>query len=79
MLYNDHYWGMKLLWWLFLGILLFWVFATRYDIHGLQRHKASPLSILLKRFALGEITTEEYTEKRKIFEKENILTEKNEI
>jgi uncharacterized membrane protein len=37
--------------------------------------KGSPLDILLRRFALGEITNEEYQEKKKILE--NDLTKKN--
>jgi putative membrane protein len=37
--------------------------------------KDSPLDILLRRFALGEITNEEYQEKKKILE--NDLAKKN--
>lgn len=73
MLYTDQYWGMNLLWWFIWAILLFWIFATPYDIPGQRNRKESPLSILQKRFALGQITTEDYTERRKIFEKENNL------
>jgi putative membrane protein len=69
MLYDGyHFWGMHLVWWSVWGILLFWVFATPYDIPGRSKRKNSPLDILQKRFAAGELTNEEYQEKKKILE-----------
>jgi putative membrane protein len=62
-----HVWGMHLVWWFIWGVLLFWVFATPYDVPG-QRKKNSPLDILKKRLAAGEINKEEYEEKRKLIE-----------
>jgi putative membrane protein len=71
MLYDGyHFWGMHLVWWSIWGILLFWVFATPYDIPGRRKRKDSPLDILRKRFAKGEITNEEYQDKKKILENE---------
>jgi len=49
-------------------MLIFWIFATPYDIPGQRKRKDSPLDILQKRFASGEIQNEEYQEKRKILE-----------
>jgi putative membrane protein len=63
-----HFWGMHLLWWFVWIILLFWIFATPYDIPGQRKKKDSPLDILQKRFASGQISTEEYHEKKKILE-----------
>jgi putative membrane protein len=48
--------------------LLFWIFFTPYNIPGERRKKDSPLDILQKRFASGEITKDEYQEHKKILE-----------
>ena len=48
--------------------MLFWIFATPYTIPGQRSKKDSPLDILKKRFASGEITKEEYQEKKKLIE-----------
>ena len=70
MLYEGyHFWGMHLIWWVIWLFLLFWIFAMPYNIPGQRMMKDSPLDILQKRFALGEITNEEYQEKKKILEK----------
>jgi putative membrane protein len=62
------FYGMHLIWWFIWVILLFWIFATPYDIPGQRRKKDTPLDILKKRYARGEINTEEYQEKKKILE-----------
>jgi putative membrane protein len=68
MFYYNNYWGMNLLWWFIWCIVVFWIFATPYDIPGQRRRKDSALDILNKRFAKGELNNEEYQEKRKIIE-----------
>jgi putative membrane protein len=68
MFYNNYYWGMHFGWWLIWVIMLFWIFATPYDIPGQRRKRDTPLEILQKRFAAGQITNDEYQEKRKILE-----------
>lgn len=73
MLYQDHYLGMNLLWWFVWGVLLFWIFVLPFDIPGQRKSKEASLFLLKRRFAMGQITTAEYTEKRKLFEKENLL------
>lgn len=65
---NYHFWGMHSLWWIIWIILLFWIFATPYNIPGQRTKKDTPLNILKKRFALGEISKEEYEEKKKLIE-----------
>ena len=59
---------MHLIWWFVWIILLLGIFATPYDVSGQRKKKDSPLDILHKRFASGQITTEEYQEKKKILE-----------
>ena len=61
-------WGMHLFWWLIWIVVLFWIFATPYDIPGQRRKRNSPLNILQRRFASGEISKEEYDSRRRILE-----------
>lgn len=70
-MYNGYqFWGMDLIWWVIWCMLLFWIFAMPYRIPG-QRHRLdSPLDILQKRFASGQITKEEYQEGKAILEKD---------
>jgi len=68
MFYNSNYWGMNLIWWIIWMIMIFWIFATPYNIPGQRTRKDSPLDILQKRFASGQITNDEYQENKKILE-----------
>jgi putative membrane protein len=61
-----HFWGMHLLWWFIWIIFLFWIFVTPWDVSGQKKKKNSPLDILQKRFALGQITKEQYLEQKAI-------------
>ncbi len=65
---NYHFWGMHLVWWFVWGILIFWIFATPYNIPGQRTKKNSPLDILKKRFASGQINKEEFLEKKKLLQ-----------
>ncbi|MBB5396837.1 SHOCT domain-containing protein [Mucilaginibacter sp. AK015] len=57
---------MHLVWWFLWVCLLIWIFATPYDIPGQRKRRDSPLDILKKRFAAGEITKDEYRERKNI-------------
>lgn len=57
-----HFIGMHLIWWLLWIMLLLWIFATPYSIPGQRAKKDTPLDILKKRFALGEISKEDFEE-----------------
>ena len=73
MMYDGyHFWGMHLTWWFIWVILIFWIYATPYRIPGQRMKKDSPLDILQRRFANGEIKTDEYQEKKKIIENDLI-------
>jgi len=63
-----HVWGMHLIWWFIWVMLIFWVFATPYPIPGARSKKNSPLDILKRRYASGEISAEEYNERKKTIE-----------
>lgn len=67
MFYNN-YGGMNFIWWIIWMVMIFWIFATPYNIPGQWTRKDSPLDILQKRFASGLITNDEYQEKKKILE-----------
>ena len=56
-------------WWLFWGIIIFWIFATPYDIPGRRLNKNSPIEILKRRLASGEITSEDYQKMKQLIEK----------
>jgi putative membrane protein len=71
MMHYGNYWGMNLIWWIIWIILFIWIFITPYDIPGQRRKKDSPLDILQKRFASGEITKEEYLDKKRVLETES--------
>ena len=68
MFYNDYYWGMNFVWWFIWFILIIWIFAVPYNIPGQRYRKDSSFDILRKRFASGEITLDEYNDKKKILE-----------
>jgi putative membrane protein len=61
-----YYGGMHLIWWFVWFIMLSWVFVIPFDIPGQRRKKVSPLDILERRFASGEITQEEFLDKKRI-------------
>ena len=68
MYYNNYYWGMNLIWWLLWMFLIFWIFVTPYDVPGQRKKKDSALDILQQRYALGQMTTEEYKDHKKVLE-----------
>jgi putative membrane protein len=68
MMHYENVGGMHLVWWFFWVIMLVWIFATPWDIPGQRTKKNTPLDILKRRFAAGEIQKDEYEEKRTIIE-----------
>lgn len=66
--YEGHYWGMHWVWWIIWVMFIIWIFATPWDIPGERRKKDTPLNILRKRYAAGEISKEEFEEMKKTLE-----------
>lgn len=64
-MYMWSFWGMNFIWWLFwLGLLAaFFALATPVPRRRVRLYD-HPLSILRRRYAAGEITTQEYEERR---------------
>ena len=57
---EGQYWGMHTIWWVIWVIFMIWVFATPWNIPGQRTKKETPLDLLHKRYAKGEISKEEY-------------------
>ena len=74
---TDYYFGMNLLWWFLWVVLIFWIFVIPYDIPGQRNRKNSPLDILKRRLASGEIKLEEYNQKKAILEDDIIFHNKH--
>ncbi len=69
----GEFWGMHWIWWILWIIILIWIFATPWDIPGQRTKKDTPFDILKKRFTNGEITKEDFEERKKILNKINQL------
>ena len=71
--YFDSGWfGMHMLWWLFWILLLtsFFSFVTPVPRKKARLNRLTPLDILQHRFAAGEITTEDYEERKARLERD---------
>ena len=66
---DGNFYGMHLIWWLIWILLLIWVFLTPWGYRSRRGKEETPLDILKKRFASGEINKEEYEERKKVLEK----------
>ncbi|UKT66161.1 SHOCT domain-containing protein [Pedobacter mucosus] len=55
---------MDFIWWCIWLVFLFWIFALPYQIPGQRHRKDTPLDILNRRFASGEISKEEFKERK---------------
>lgn len=69
--YDGHFGGMHLIWWIIWIIFLAWIFFIPADIPYQKSAKDSPLDILKKRFAKGEISKEEFEESKKVLKSDN--------
>ena len=68
MYYNNYFGGMHLFWWVVWILLLIWIFAIPYNIPFQRQKRDSPIDVLKRRFASGEITKDKYQEMKKILE-----------
>lgn len=64
-MYHNNCWGMPMMWFIWLPIFLIIIFAVlkmNKNNRGNNTPKDSPLDILKKRYAKGEITKEQFEE-----------------
>lgn len=69
--HSYHFFGMHLLWWLIWPLFIFSLFGLYPSVSKKNHKENSPLDILKKRFASGQITKEEYKESKEILEKDS--------
>lgn len=60
---NWGFWGMHLFWWLFWVVLLLAFFSLATPVPR-RRVRETPLEVLQRRYAAGEISTGEYDERK---------------
>lgn len=65
---GHHFWEMHFVWWVFWVIPILWIFATPNKIPVQRTKNDTLLDLLQKRFATGEITKEEFEEKKKFLD-----------
>ncbi|OFZ67816.1 MAG: hypothetical protein A2V79_03280 [Betaproteobacteria bacterium RBG_16_56_24] len=57
------FWGMHVFWWLFWIAVIVLMFAPFTPVSR-RRRRETPLELLQRRYAAGEISTEEYEERK---------------
>jgi putative membrane protein len=65
------FWGMHLFWWLFWIVLLVAFFSLLTPVPR-RRARETPLEVLQRRYAAGEISTEEYEKRKTTLTKDRI-------
>ena len=68
--HDGYFWGMHGLWWLFWLILLVLLFTVAPPVPKRSPRRETPLDILQRRYAAGELSTEEYEQRRAVLERE---------
>jgi len=64
------FWGMHVFWWLFWIAVIVALFAAFTPVSR-RRRRETPLELLKRRYAAGEISTEEYEERKAKLEHEH--------
>lgn len=59
----DHYFGMHLLWWIFWVAMITLLFSYTTPVPR-SKTRINPMEILQRRYAAGEISSEEYEERK---------------
>ena len=71
--FNDHYWGMHFVWWIIWIAFVIWILVSPFGKKisadkYLPFNGQSPLDILKRRYASGEITKEEFLDAKEILD-----------
>jgi putative membrane protein len=71
-MYESYFWGMHVFWWIFwVALIIIAVFTFRGRPKEMPGD-ASPLEILQRRYVNGEISKEEYEEKKRVLKEEEM-------
>ncbi|MHB0926319.1 MAG: SHOCT domain-containing protein [Gallionellaceae bacterium] len=57
------FWGMHVFWWLFWIVVILALFSPLMPVSR-RRRRETPLEVLQRRYAAGEVSTEEYEERK---------------
>lgn len=70
-------WGMHIFWWVFWIVMLVVLLALFSPLTPVQRgrRRETPLEVLQRRYAAGEISTEDYEERKAKLERDAKLIE----
>lgn len=68
-MHDEYHWQMHWFWWIFWIIIAIIIFAVFWYIRSNRTSRESPLDILKRRYASGEIDTAEYELRKKELEK----------
>lgn len=60
---GESYWGMHFFWWLFWVVAIMLLFSPITPI-STGRRRQTPLEVLQRRYASGEVSTAEYEERK---------------
>lgn len=78
MWWSWSWFGMSFLWWIFWVLLIigFFAFLTPVPRSQVPRARLTPLEILQRRYASGELTTAEYEERKQRLLQDRELSER---
>lgn len=68
MFYEYHFFGMHMLWWIFWVFLFLALFGWFEPVPRKRIRRDTPLDTLQRKLAAGDITIDEYNEKKRILE-----------
>lgn len=57
------FWGMHVFWWLFWIVVILALFSPLTPVSR-RRRRETPIEVLQRRYAAGEVSTEEYAERK---------------
>ena len=66
---GSSFWGMHFFWWLFWVAAIMLLFSPITPVSA-GRRRESPLQVLQRRYAAGEVSTAEYEERKTVLERD---------
>ena len=66
---GGHFWGMHFFWWLFWVAAIMLLFSPITPVSR-GRRRETPLEVLQRRYAAGEVSTQEYEERKTALERD---------